>query len=120
MRLRLQRRNVVVWSSSAILPGGSAGRGEARPARIKRIRWRLRVGALLAIIGVRWLARTTRARWEPVSLSAGTLLMVTGFLLFSAVAFFAGLLVLIVALLKGIASNGRGVIQSADCWRWNG
>jgi hypothetical protein len=118
MRLRPQRRNLVVWSSSAIVAGGFASRGRARAARIRRIRWRLRVIALLAVIGVRRLARTSRTRWEPVSLSAGALLMVTGFLLSAAGAFFAGLLVLIVALLKGIASNGRSVIQSADCWRW--
>jgi hypothetical protein len=61
-------------------------------------------------IGVLRLARTVRARWEPVSLSAGVLLMVAGYLVPSvAGAFFLGQLVLCAALLKGIRQQrGRG------------
>jgi hypothetical protein len=55
------------------------------------------------IIGVWRFARTARTRWEPVSLSAGVLLMAAGYLVPSVVgAFFLGQLVLCVALLKGI------------------
>jgi len=62
------------------------------------------------IIGVLRLARTARTRWEPVSLSAGVVLVVAGYLVPSAAgAFFLGLLVLCVALLVGIRQQqGRG------------
>jgi len=117
MRLRPYRRNLVVWSSSGA-PGGSWA---WRPARPRRIRWWLRTGTLLALIGVMRLARAARARWEPVSLGAGAVLMVIGFTLPTAfVAFFLGMLVLVVTLLKGIASKGRAAGQAADCWRWRG
>jgi len=115
MRLRSHRGNLVVWSSSAV----PAGRG-TRPGRVRQIRWWLRTGGLLTVIGVQWLARTLRSRWEPVTLSAGGLLTVAGFMLPAGMAFFPGLLILIVALLKGIASNGRSAVQSADCRRWHG
>ena len=90
-----------------------------RPARPRRIRWWLRTGALLALVGVVRLARTVRTRWEPVSLVAGATLMVIGFEVPAAsVAFLFGLLVLVVALLKGIATKGRAAGQAADCWQW--
>jgi hypothetical protein len=61
------------------------------------------------VIGVLRLARTTRTRWEPVSLLAGALLMAVGFTLPTAAgAFLLGLLVLIVTLLKGIREQRRG------------
>ena len=89
-------------------PGG--GSWAWRPARRRRIRWWLRTGTLLALIGVVRLARTARTRWEPVCLVTGALLMVIGFAVPAAfVAFLPGVLVLIVALLKGIASKGRSV-----------
>jgi hypothetical protein len=117
MRLRSRRGNLVIWSSSGT-PGGSWAR---RPARPRRIRWWLRTALLLALIGVMRLARTTRARWEPVSLVAGAALAITGFMVpAAAVAFFLGLLVLVVALLKGIATKGRAAGQAADCWQWRG
>jgi hypothetical protein len=76
---------------------------------------------LLALIGVMRLARITRARWEPVSLGTGAVLMVIGFTLPVAfVTFFVGLLVLVVTLLKGIASKGRAAGQAGDCWQWRG
>jgi hypothetical protein len=106
-----------VWSSSGV-PGESWA---WRPARRRRIRWWLRTGTFLVLVGVVRLARTARARWEPVSLVAGTLLMIIGFVVPAAfVAFFPGVLVLIVALLKGIATKGRDVGQAADCWEWRG
>jgi hypothetical protein len=118
MRLRPRRGSLVIWSSSGVPDGRSWAR---RPARPRRIRWWLRIGALLAVIGLRWAARSTRARWEPVSLGIGTTLMVIGFALPSAfVAFLLGMLVLVVTLLKGIASKGRSVGQPADCWQRRG
>jgi len=116
MGLRPHRRNLVVWSSSADAadrsgglrsggPVGKPGNRRARPARARRIRWRLRTGALLMILGVLRLARTTRARWEPVSLVAGALVTLAGLMLSAPGAFFAGLLILIVTLIKAI--NGQ-------------
>jgi hypothetical protein len=80
------------------------------PTRARRIRWWLRTGVLLTIIGVLRLARAARTRWEPAWLFAGTLLTVVGYLVPSVGgAFFLGLLVLSVALLTGIkAQRGRG------------
>jgi hypothetical protein len=106
-----------VWSSSGA-PGGSWA---WRPARPRRVRWWLRTSALLAVIGVLRLVRTTRARWEPVSLGVGIALAVIGYAVPAAVmALPVGMLVLVVALLKGIAANGRSTGQAADCWQWHG
>jgi hypothetical protein len=118
MRLRPRRGNLVVWSSSGV-PGGRSGAW--RPARPRRIRWWLRTGTLLALMGVVRLARTARARWEPIFLGTGVLLMTIGFVLPAvSVAFFLGALVLVVTLLKGIATKGRATGQAADCWHWRG
>ena len=104
-----------MWSSSGV----SGGSWAWRPARPRRIRWLLRTGGLLAVIGLVRLARTVRARWEPVCLGTGALLMVIGFALPAAfVTFFLGMLVLLVTLLKGVATKGRAAGQAADCWRW--
>ena len=112
MRLRPHRRNLVVWGSSAVpayRSGGVRSLGATRPTRSRRIRWWLRTGVLLMVIGVLRLARTTRTRWEPVSLLAGALLMAVGFMLPTAAgAFLLGLLVLIVTLLKGIREQRQG------------
>ena len=116
MRLRPRRGNLVIWSSSGV-PGGESWAW--RPARRRRIRWWLRTGALLALIGVMRLARTTRTHWEPVSLVVGGTLTVGGFVLPAAsVTFLLGLVILVVALLKGIAAKGRAAGQAADCWQW--
>ena len=118
MMLRPRRGNLVIWSSSGV-PGD--GSWAWRPARPRRIRWWLRTGALLALVGVVRLARTVRIRWEPVSLVAGVTLTVIGFEVPAAsVAFPLGLLVLVVALLRGIATKGRAAAQAADCWQWRG
>ena len=102
-----------MWSSS-----GAPGESWAwRPARPRRIRWWLRTSALLAVIGVVRLARAVRARWEPVSLGIGAALAVIGFAVPAAsVAFLLGIMVLVVALLKGVATKG----QAADCSQWRG
>jgi hypothetical protein len=118
MRLRPRRGNLVIWSSSGVPDGGSWA---WRPARPRRIRWWLRTGTLLALIGVVRLARIARIRWEPVSLGAGVTLVVIGFALPAAwLAFLFGLLVLAVTLLTGMATKGRRADQAADCWQWRG
>jgi hypothetical protein len=118
MALRPRRQNVVIWSSSGVPDTGSWA---WRPARPRRIRWWLRTGTMLALIGLVRLARTTRTRWEPVSLVAGAALMVIGFELPAAsVAFLLGIGVLVVTLLRAIATKGRGAGQAADCWQWRG
>lgn len=118
MRLRSRRGNLVLWSSSGVQGSGSWA---WRPGRPRRIRWWLRTGTLLALIGVVRVARTVRAHWEPVSLGVGVMLMVIGFALPAvSVAFFLGMLVLVVTLLTGIASKGRATGQAADCWQWRG
>jgi len=97
MRLRPHRCDLVVWSQS----GGSAGRyGARRPARARRIRRRIRIGALLTVIGLIRLARAVRPRWRP--LLAGTVLTVVGVLLRSGaggVALLPGLLLLVYGML---------------------
>ena len=118
MRLRPRRGNLVIWSSSGGPDGGSWA---WRPARPRRIRWWLRTGTLLALIGVVRLARAIRAHGEPVALVVGGLLMVIGFVLPAAsVAFFPGMMVLLIALLKGIKTKGRAASPAADCWHWHG
>ncbi len=100
MRMRSHRRSLMVWSPS----GGRADRYSvptltrlARP----RIRWWFRTGALLAIIGITRFARGMLARWRPVLLVTGVALLVVGVMLPSGAAFVPGMLVLLVALLKG-------------------
>ena len=100
-----------MWSSSGVQGGSWAW----RPARPRRIRWWLRISALLTVIGIVRLARTVRARWEPVSLGVGIVLAVTGFAVPAAsVAFLIGMMILVVALLKGVATKGR----ATDCCQW--
>ena len=100
MKLRPHRRNLVVWSSS----DGPAGRYGvprfARLARIRRIRQRVRTGALLTVIGLMWLARAARTRWRPML--TGVVLTVAGVTLrggAGSLVFFPGVLFLLSALL---------------------
>jgi hypothetical protein len=76
MRLRVHRRNLVLWSPSA----GSAVRDGAsrltRPTRTRRIRRRVCIGALLMVIGLMRLGHAVRPRWRP--LLAGGVLTVAG------------------------------------------
>jgi len=72
-----------------------------RLARPGRIRWWFRTGALLAVIGITRLARGMRARWRSVFLVTGAALLIAGVILPSGAAFVPGLVVLLVALLKG-------------------
>ena len=104
--MRSRRRNIVVWSSSAVPAGRTADEGVTRFAR-GRIRWWLRTGGLLAVIGVMRLARILRARWEPAFLIAGALLTVIGVMVPNAVALLSGVPVLFFVLLKGLTARDR-------------
>jgi hypothetical protein len=59
MRLRRHRRTLVVWSQSA---GAAARHGAPRLTRTRWIRRWLRIGALLAVVGLMHLAHAVRAR----------------------------------------------------------
>ena len=100
MMLRPHRRNLVIWSSSANLADRYGGLRFTRLARPRPIRWCIRNGALLAVIGLVGLARAVRPRWRP--LLAGGVLTVVGVILRSGpggVALLPGLLFLVYALL---------------------
>ena len=116
MRLRARRRTLVLWSSSAVPAGRPGGRVGLRYRRSRQIRWWLRIGALLTVLGVLRLARTARTRWEPACLVAGVPLTVIGFVLPVVAVFYAGLLVLVATLVNGIAKKGRDAGLSAQ-WR---
>jgi len=67
------RRNLVLWSHAAAPPGRSRN---ARVTRGRRIRRRIRRGALLILIGLMAVGRAALARWRPVL--AGVVLTVSG------------------------------------------
>ena len=75
MRLRPRRQNLVVWSHSSTPPDRY---GTSRHTRIRRIRRRLRLAGLLALVGLMRLGHPARARWRP--LLAGVVLTVVGIL----------------------------------------
>jgi hypothetical protein len=94
------RRTMVVWSSSspsgrAAYPG-NAGRHRLHVTsrRRGRIRWWLRTGALLALIGVMRLARTVRLYPRPAVSLAGTLITMIGISLPSEPVLISGFLAL--------------------------
>ena len=120
MRMRSHRRSLMVWSP----PGGPADRYGAlaftRRARSRPIRWWLRTGALLTMIGITRIARAMRARWRSVFTVTGGLLLVIGFMLPNGGAFVAGLLVLLLALLRGAErSHCRAAAQMTGV-HWHG
>ena len=120
MRMRSRRRNLVVWNPSL----GAADRYGAlsvpRITRARRFQWWLRTGALLSVIGIRWLARIVRSRWRSAFLVSGALLVIVGLELPSSAAFVPGLLVLLVGLLKGNeASHARSAAQMTAA-HWHG
>jgi hypothetical protein len=79
MRRRARRRHLVVWSQSAgpadwySVPRSA---GVTRGGRVRRV---IRLGTLLAVMGVLRLARGERGRWRP--LLAGVVLVVVGIML---------------------------------------
>ena len=97
MRIRARRRTLVVWSSSVAPASRSSDRGRTQRARPARIRWWLRTGALLTIIGAVRLARITRARRRDALVVAATVLTVLGIGLGSMATFAAGMLVWVIA-----------------------
>ena len=113
MWLRPHRRTLVVWSSSA----GPAGRpGGLRLTRSRRVRRRIRTGALLAVLGLTRLAAAARPRWRP--LLAGGVLTAAGVMLRSGsggVVLLPGLLLLASALFvpggPGTARTRHGELE---------
>jgi hypothetical protein len=96
MRLRPQRRTLVVWSQSR---DTYRALRVMRPARTRRIRRWIRIGMLLTVLRLLPLARAVRARWRP--LLAGTVLTAAGVMLrgstVGSVALLPGLLLLLSA-----------------------
>jgi hypothetical protein len=107
MSLRPRRRNLVVWSQSA----GSADVHDApRPSRIRRIRSRIRIAALLTVVALWPLVRAVRARWRP--LLAGVALTTAGVVMrgntAASVVLLPGLVLLMMApLLPGTPEGDR-------------
>ena len=99
MGLRSRRRTVVrtFWAGWGVR--SAAGRS-GRPVRRGRLRWWLRVGALLTVIGLIRLARTARTRWPRILLLAGAVLTVAGLSLPSGAVLVPGLLVLLAGVLS--------------------
>jgi hypothetical protein len=77
MRLRPHRQNLVVLSRSTAPP--PRRRGTSRHTRIMRLRRRLRIAGLLALVGLMRLSYAARARWR--LLLVGVVLTVAGILL---------------------------------------
>lgn len=100
MRLRPQRRNLVVWSSSRGLTRASGPAVVIRFGRTGRFRRLARTGALLMVVGLVRLARAVRPRWRP--LLAGGACTVAGVVLRSSswgAILLPGMLLLLYALL---------------------
>ena len=107
MRLQSHRRNLL---SNLSTPAGASRATRPVPSRL---RWWLRTGALLSVIGIRRLAR---ARWQPVFLVTGAVVFVIGLMLRSSVAFVSGMLMM------GSAVSGTGppdpTAARVHTWMW--
>jgi len=118
MRLRSRRRTTVAWSSSS---GHVARHGvhtvTTRSTRAGRIRWWVRTGVLLAIIGVLSVARTARTHPRPAISLAGTAVTLAGLTLSSRAVLVAGFLVLFLAMfLPSDPAAGPAKPCSARLW----
>jgi hypothetical protein len=101
MGMRSRRRSLMVWSPSGSRADRYGLPTSTRLARSRRIRWWFRTGVLLAVIGITRLARGMRARSRSVFLVTGAALVVVGVVLPSGAALVPGILVVLIALLKG-------------------
>ena len=90
MRLRSHRRDLLLSSLSATVDRSRV----TRPEGLRRLRWWLRTGAVLSVVGVRRFARAARTRQQPIFLIIGALVLVIGLVLRSSVAVISGLLVI--------------------------
>jgi len=98
MRLRSRRRTMVAWSWSSGRVARHGVHVARRSTRAARIRWWVRTGVLLAIIGVLRLARTARTYPRPALSLAGTAVTVAGITLPSRTVLISGFLVLFLAM----------------------
>jgi hypothetical protein len=114
--VRLRRRTRVVWSSS---PGRTARHGAYEITGVPRrgrIRWWLRIGMLLTIIGLMRLARTARKYPRPALSLAGTAITVAGISLPSEAVLISGFLVLLLALFLPGPSSALARPCSGRLW----
>ncbi len=113
--LRSHRQNLVVWGSSGGPAGGYGAQRLARHARTRRIRRRIRTGALLAVIGLMRLAQSVRTRRGARLLVAGAALTVAGIMLPSGVLQISGMLVLLrgAAVALGVSDRRRRPVDVA-------
>jgi hypothetical protein len=105
----MRRRNLVVLSSSARPAARHGVPAFTRPLRTTRIRRRIRLGALYAVIALFRLARAVRARRHGRLLLAGAVLTAAGIVLPSGMAVIAGVLILLrgVAVTLGVSEPRR-------------
>ena len=89
---------MVVWSSSSDRAAQHGAHGRTRSARPGRIRWWLRTGALLTIIGVMRTGRTARKYPRPALSLAGTVIAAIGISLPSKAVLISGFLVCLLSL----------------------
>jgi len=101
----MRRRNLVVLRSSA----GHGVPAFTRPPRTARIRRRIRLGALYAVIALFRLARAVRTRRHGRLLLAGAVLTAAGIVLPSGMAVIAGVLIFLrgVAVTLGVSEPRR-------------
>ena len=113
MRPRLHRQDLVVWKSSARPVGRYGAPRFTRLARTRRIRWGIRTGVQLAVIGLVRLGRAVRTRRGARLLLTGAALTVAAQMLPSGfpngVTFIVGILVFLrgVAVTLGVSERHR-------------
>jgi len=114
MKLRSHRRSFL--SSDLSVP---ADRSRAvKSPRTRRIRWYLRTGVLLSVIGMRRFALTARPRGRLVFLVTGALFLVIGLTLRSSVAVVSGMLAIGPAISStGLPSSTAAMVRT---WAWLG